>query len=175
MSRPLGPLAGPSQHGGSSIEGLPPCWRLRDDNPNEWIWTPRAQRRHDLSQWLEVPVPMSVQEAFWRAGQLANPYRDLNSRLAEWVEHRDWVYGLDFSLAPPPPGRRVFIEFDSVADSCMLFLNGTLVGQHEGPGAPFYFEIGPALREDSNQLLLVIRAPQQEDPQTGWTERTASV
>src|SRR3712207_954120 len=127
------PIAGPEQRGGASIESLPPRWRLRDDNANEWIWTPRAQRRHDLSTWLEVPVPMSVQEALWRAGQLPDPYRDLNSRLAEWVEHRDWVYGLDFPLAPPPPGRRIFLEFESVADSCMLFLNGMLVGQHEGP------------------------------------------
>ncbi|HEX8220929.1 MAG TPA: glycoside hydrolase family 2 TIM barrel-domain containing protein [Chloroflexia bacterium] len=175
MSHPPEPLAVAGQHGGYSIASLPPRWRLRDDNPNEWIWTPRAQRRHDLSQWLEVPVPMSVQEALWRTGQLPHPYRDLNSRLAEWVEHRDWVYGLDFPLPPPPPGTRVFIEFESVADARMLFLNGTLVGEHEGPGAPFAFEIGPALREDSNQLLLVVRAPHQEDPQTGWTGRTASL
>ncbi|HEX8598522.1 MAG TPA: glycoside hydrolase family 2 TIM barrel-domain containing protein [Chloroflexia bacterium] len=168
-------MAGPEQSRGNSLESLPPRWRLRDDNPNEWIWTPRAQRKHDLSQWLEVVVPMSVQEALWRAGHLPNPYRNLNSRLAEWVEHRDWVYGLDFPMPPPPHGRRVFIEFESVADSCMLFLNGALVGQHEGPGAPFDFEIGPSLREDSNQLLLVVRAPQQEDPQTGWTERTTSM
>lgn len=164
-----------SQLGGSSVESLPPRWRLRDDNPNEWIWTPRAQRRHDLSEWLEVPVPMTVQEALWRAGQLPNPYRDLNSRLAEWVQHRDWVYGLDFPLVPPPLGERFFIEFESVADACMLFLNGTLIGQHEGPGAPFDFEIGPVLREGTNQLLLVVRAPHQEDPQTGWTERTTSL
>ncbi|MDQ5866718.1 MAG: hypothetical protein M3390_13475, partial [Chloroflexota bacterium] len=175
MNRGVEPVAEPGQRGGNLLESLPPRWRLRDDNPNEWIWTPRAQRRHDLSTWLEVPVPMSVHEALWRAGQLPDPYRDLNSRLAEWVEHRDWVYGLDFPLPPPSPGRRTFIEFESVADSCMLFLNGTLVGQHEGPGAPFDFEIGPALREDSNQLLLVVRAPQQEDPQTGWTERTTSL
>jgi beta-mannosidase len=57
----------------------------------------------------------------------------------------------------------------------MLFFNGTLVGEHEGPAAPFDFEIGPALREDTNQLLLVVRAPHQEDPQTGWTERTTSL
>ncbi|MDQ5822674.1 MAG: hypothetical protein M3441_00490 [Chloroflexota bacterium] len=175
MSGGVEQVAEAGRRGGDLLQSLPSRWRLRDDNPNEWIWTPRAQRRHDLSTWLEVPVPMSVQEALWRAGQLPDPYRDLNSRLAEWVEHRDWVYGLNFPMPPPPPGRRVFLEFASVADSCMLFLNGTLVGQHEGPGTPFDFEIGPALREDSNQMLLVVRAPQQEDPQTGWTERTTSL
>lgn len=163
--------------------GLPPLsrveplagWRLRDDNPNEWTWTPRAQRRHDLSGWLPVSLPMSVQEALWRAKQLPHPYRDLNSRAAEWVEHRDWVFGLDFELEPPAQGRRIFIEFGSVAGDCALYLNGALVGQHEGVGAPFDFEIGPLLREEGNQLFLVVRAPHQEDPQTGWTERTRSL
>lgn len=150
-------------------------WRMRDDNPNEWIWTPRAERRHDLSEWLPVDLPMSVQEALWKAKHIPHPYRDLNSRAAEWIEHRDWVFGLDFDLAQPPPGRRIFIEFESVADECMLYLNGTLVGRHEGPGAPFSFEIGPHLSGEGNQLLLVVRAPYQEHPQTGWTERTRSL
>jgi beta-mannosidase len=150
-------------------------WRMRDDNANEWIWTPRPQRRHDLSEWMPVDLPMSVQEALWRAGHITDPYRDLNSRTAEWVEHRDWIFGLDFEMAPPEDGRRVYIEFESVADECMLYLNGTLVGEHEGPGAPFGFEIGQHLREDVNQLFLVVRAPHQEDPQTGWTERTRSL
>jgi beta-mannosidase len=156
---------------------MPPLthWRMRDDNANEWIWTPRAQRRHDLSDWIPVDLPMSVQEALLRANQIPDPYRDLNSRAAEWVEHRDWIFGLDFDLAPPPAGQRTFIEFDSVAGDCMLYLNGTLVGQHEGPGAPFDFEIGSLLREDGNQMFLIVRAPHQEDPQTGWTDRIRSL
>src|SRR4051812_10037644 len=84
-------------------------WRLLDDNANEWEWGNRARRRHDLSSWLPVEVPVSVQEALWRAGRIPHPYLDLNSHAAEWVEHRDWVYGCDFVL-PPPPGRRVFLE-----------------------------------------------------------------
>ena len=150
-------------------------WRLYDDNPNEWVWTPRARRRHDLSEWLPVALPTGVQEALWRAGRLRHPYRDQNSRAAEWVEHRDWVFGCDFALAPPPAGQRVFLDFAAVDDACLIFLNGTLVGEHEGPGAPFDLEIGPLLQEESNQLLVIIRAPPPEDPQTGWTERTRSL
>jgi beta-mannosidase len=147
---------------------------LRDDNPNEWEWTPRAQRRHDLSEWLPVAVPSSVQEALWRAGRLRHPYRDLNSQAAEWVEHRDWVYGVDFPLELPE-GRRVFLEFAAVDDVCRVHLNGVRVGAHEGPGAPFAVEIGPYLQAGGNQLLVVVRAPAPEDPQTGWTDRTRSL
>jgi beta-mannosidase len=69
----------------------------------------------------------------------------------------------------------VFLDFAAVDDACLILLNGTLVGEHEGPGAPFDLEIGPRLQEGSNQLLVVIRAPPPEDPQTGWTERTRSL
>src|SRR5690349_7491563 len=93
-------------------------WRLYDDNPNEWIWTPRAGRRHDLSRWLPVTLPVSVQEALWGAGRLRHPYRDLHSRAAEWVEHRDWVFGCDFLLALPSAGHRLFLDFAAVDDVC---------------------------------------------------------
>ncbi|HUS16538.1 MAG TPA: glycoside hydrolase family 2 TIM barrel-domain containing protein [Chloroflexia bacterium] len=150
-------------------------WRLRDDNPNEWTWTPRATRRHDLGDWLPVAVPAAVQTALQRAGRIRDPYRDLHSRAAEWIEHRDWIYGCDFPLAPPAPGRRVFLDFESVDDRCRVFLNGAQLAEHEGPGAPFHVEIGPALQEPDNQLLVVLAAAPPEDPQTGWTDHTRSL
>jgi beta-mannosidase len=150
-------------------------WRLYDDNPNEWAWTGRFRRRHDLSHWLPVTLPTSVQEALWRAGRLRHSYRDLHSRDAEWVEHRDWLFGCDFILAPPPIGERVFLDFDAVDDACTIFLNGVAVGAHEGPGAPFDQEIGALLQAGVNQLFVLIHAPASEDPQTGGTERTRSL
>src|SRR4051812_9104589 len=112
-------------------------WRLRDDNPNEWLWGNRARRRHELAEWLAVRVPAAVQEALLAAGQLPDAYVDLNTRLAEWVEHRDWVYGLDFEQAPPGTGQRIFLEFESVDYACHVYLNGKLLAEHEGAGAPF--------------------------------------
>src|SRR5579884_2175768 len=104
--------------GGPEVRDLAGEWRLADDNPNEWAWVGRARRRHDLAAWLPVEVPSPVQEALWRAGRLAHPYRDLRSRDAEWVEHRDWIYGRDLAAGPPPAGRRAFLEFDAVDDVC---------------------------------------------------------
>ncbi|HEX5502725.1 MAG TPA: hypothetical protein VFW96_08885 [Thermomicrobiales bacterium] len=104
--------------GGPEIADLAGEWRLVDDNPNEWEWVGRARRRHDLAAWLPVRVPSSVQEALWRAGRLAHPYRDLRSRAAERVEHRDWIFGRHLAPAPPPAGRRACLVFDAVADAC---------------------------------------------------------
>jgi beta-mannosidase len=150
-------------------------WRLLDDNPNEWEWSNRAQRQHDLSQWREVTLPASVQETLIKTGEIKHPYYDLNSREAEWLEHRDWVYGLDFDLPPLPPNQRVFLEFEAVDDRCLVYLNHILLDRHEGPGAPFVVEIGPHLHQAPNQLIVVVPAPQPEYSQIGWTEHTRSL
>jgi beta-mannosidase len=150
-------------------------WRLLDSNPNEWEWSNRARRQHDLSGWRAVTVPASVQAALLETGEIKHPYHDLNSREAEWIEHRDWVYGLDFDAPARSAGGRVFLEFASVDDACLVYLNGALLAKHEGPGAPFSVEIGPALRESANQLIIVVKAPQPEFPQIGWTEQTRSL
>jgi beta-mannosidase len=150
-------------------------WRLLDDNPNEWALFNRASRRHDLTQWREITLPASVQETLIEAGEIKHPYYDLNSREAEWVEHRDWVYGLDFELPPLPEGQRAFLEFEAVDDRCLIYLNQKLLARHEGPGAPFIVEIGPYLQDGLNQLIVVVQAPHPEYPQIGWTEQTRSL
>ncbi len=118
-------------------------WRLLDGNPNEWEWSNRASRRHDLGEWRPVTLPASVQVSLLEAGEIKHPYYGLDSREAEWIEHRDWVYGLDFDSPDRPSGGRVFLEFEAVDDACLVYLNGNLLASHEGPGAPFSVEIGP--------------------------------
>lgn len=146
-----------------------------DSNPNEWEWSNRARRQHVLGGWRPVKIPASVQTALVELGEIKHPYYDLNSREAEWIEHRDWVYALDFKSPAYPQRGRVFLEFEAVDDACLVYLNGTLQARHEGPGAPFSVEIGPGLREGTNQLIVVVKAPQPEFPQTGWTEQTRSL
>jgi beta-mannosidase len=150
-------------------------WRMRDDNPNEWQWGNRARRWHNLEEWLPVDVPGSVHENLLKHGLIPHPYYDLNSRAAEWTEHRDWIFGLDFSLNPPPAGQQVFLEFSAVDDACLVYLNGQLLGEHEGPGGAFDFEIGSKLQEGGNQLIVIVKAAPYEDPQIGHTENTRSL
>lgn len=150
-------------------------WRLLDANQNEWEWGNRARRRHDLAAWRAVAVPASVQTVLVEAGEIKHPYYDLNSREAAWLEHRDWVYGLDFASPDVPNGGRAFLDFASVDDACLVYLNGVLLGQHEGPGAPFSLEVTPHLAETGNQLIVVIKAPRPEFAQIGRTEDTRSL
>ncbi len=58
-------------------------------------------------------------------------------------------------------GRRVLLKFGAVDYRAMVWVNGQMVGQHEGGQAPFAFDITPALTTGANTI--VVRA---EDPPT---------
>lgn len=58
-------------------------------------------------------------------------------------------------------GRRVLLKFGAVDYRAMVWVNGQMVGQHEGGQAPFAFDITPALVAGANTI--VVRA---EDPPT---------
>src|SRR5689334_827348 len=115
-------ISPPSGAGVLSLAALD--WRLRAELPNEWAWFRRATQLHDLAHWQPVTVRASVQQALQSAGLLPELYRDLNTLVAEWTEHRDWIYALDFDLPPAFAAPRAFLEFDSVDDVCQVYLNG---------------------------------------------------
>lgn len=49
---------------------------------------------------------------------------------------------------------RVFLVFRGVDYRCQVFLNGVLLGSHEGFFAPFEFDVTPTLRQGENVLLV---------------------
>ncbi len=160
----------------ASKQSLNGWWGLFDDNFNEWQWSKRSEQKHDLGEWRRVQVPGSIQETLWKLREIKHPYHNLASRQAEWVEHRDWVYARDFSVDVNALAsyRRIFLQFEAVTDKCAVYLNGTFLGEHEGPAAGFEFEVTGKLNEN-NQLQVVINPPFAEDPQVGYTEKTRSL
>jgi cell pole-organizing protein PopZ len=50
--------------------------------------------------WLSATVPGAVIDDLFRAGELPDPRRARNSRSAEWVAERSWVYRRAVDLPP---------------------------------------------------------------------------
>jgi beta-galactosidase/beta-glucuronidase len=59
---------------------------------------------------------------------------------------------------------RAILHFGAVDYSAQIWLNGALIGEHEGGYLPFEFDVSDALREGENQLLVRV-----EDPTDDWT------
>ncbi len=64
-------------------------------------------------------------------------------------------YAKSFSADPSWKGRRVFLRFEGVGASAVVYLNGKELGHHDGLGTGFVFEITPALRFDGTNDLRV--------------------
>lgn len=163
------------QTGKANRQLLSGVWGLFDENPNEWELLKHYASKHDFQQWRQVKVPGSVHEALWKRGEIKHPYHNLNSRAAEWIEHRDWIFGKNLEVNPllKEGAKRVFLEFEGVSEQCCLYLNGCLVGSHDGAGVPFEFEITSILEEPgAAQVQVLVPTPTREDPQVGWTEGT---
>ena len=82
--------------------------------------------------WFAVKEPTSVQMAYYRAGKLPAPFANLNSELYEPLEQKVHYYRKTFKTPSFKEGEHVILSFDGVDYTTRVWVNGTLLGQHEG-------------------------------------------
>ncbi|MDE6880732.1 MAG: glycoside hydrolase family 2 [Oscillospiraceae bacterium] len=70
-------------------------------------------------------------------------------REGEVQQSGKWIYLSDSA-------NRVLLHFGAVDQSCWVYLNGQLVGRHEGGYLPFTFDVTAALTEGVNTLVLSV-------------------
>ena len=66
-------------------------------------------------------------------------------------------YRTYFKLPESFTGKRVFLHFGAVDQTCTVSLNGTEIGKHEGGYIPFSFDITDKLCEGENEITLTAR------------------
>lgn len=133
-------------------------WQFKGWLGDEWRWHVGKPWEHP--GFLPARVPGSVVDDLLRAGELPDIYFERNSRLAEWVAERTWVYRTRVS------GQQA-LEFEGVDYACEVFVDGEPVASHVGPFTPFTVEI-----PDGEHMLAVAIAPApQSEAQVGKTSR----
>jgi beta-glucuronidase len=103
-----------------------------------------------------------VEYDFDTAGALRVP-GDWNSQRPElfFYEGPVW-YRRSFDLAPDP-ARRYLLHFGAVNRVARVYLNGELVGEHEGGFTPFAFEVTEGLVAGTNSLVVEADNSRQRD------------
>ncbi len=117
-----------------SVRRLSDGWTMSVDPENDgsargWQDRPDSSARH-------APVPGTMQ-------QVVPDYTGVAWYWCEF-ESPDWS-----------PSEQVLLTFEEVAYGATVWCNGTLLGSHEGDGAPFTFEITDQLQQGSRNLLAV--------------------
>jgi beta-galactosidase len=72
------------------------------------------------------------------------------------------TYRKRFSVAEHT-GQRIFIDFDGAMLASSVYLNGTLLGEHQGGYTPFSFEMTDHVRPGENVLTVYVDATENED------------
>ena len=72
-------------------------------------------------------------------------------------------YRLRFELLGFRDTRHVLLKFGAVDYFCEVFINGVLVGSHEGGYTPFSFEITTAVHSGENEMLVRVVDPPMDE------------
>ncbi len=119
--------------------------------------------------WFTVAYPTSVQMANFKAGKLGDPYAHLNAQEHEKLEQRAWYYKKDFTLPAQPEGNTVFLCFDGIDYFSKVWLNGELLGTHEGIfGGPVIDITGKTKSGMPNTIIVQVLSANYDNPGFDW-------
>jgi hypothetical protein len=137
-------------------------WQLRGCLGDEWRWHVGPDKPWDAPGWLGARVPGSVLDDLMRTGELPDLYVERNSRLAEWVPERAWIYRTRVSFDTAS-----VVRFDGVDHEATVFVDGDEVAHHVGCFTPFEIDVAAG----DHLLSVVVHAAPGSEPQVGRTSR----
>ena len=123
-----------------------------------WSLLPDPMDRAGRQQWWRrrrTPggfQPTYDDDSFWPT-TVPGAFNRVHPELA-WYEG-GVVYLCHFRANVPAEGRRAFLRFERVSDRGRVFLNGRMVGQHDGGQSPFTLDVTEELQNENRLLVLV--------------------
>ena len=131
------------------------------DGSWEFGWEDAA--REDVSTLAlayTTSIPSSIYYSLYHAGVLPDPYYGTNSKQYHWVDEKVWYYRRRFVLACPDFKGNAFLCFEGVAYYSRIWVNGTLLGDHEGMfGGPVCDVFEFLELNGENEIVVEVKAP----------------
>jgi beta-glucuronidase len=124
-------------------------WFFRLDKSGVGLRRGYARPSQSLAAWTPISVPYA-----WNA----------TDESPESMRGTIGWYRKDFRLPSVPKGSSWIVRFESVNYRSMVFLNGHLLGRHEGGYIPFEFDLARYLKRGTNSL--VVRADSRRNLET---------
>ncbi|UGB33194.1 glycoside hydrolase family 2 protein [Metabacillus sp. B2-18] len=92
----------------------------------------------------------------------------------------DWVwYQQEFDIPESMLHKQILLHFGAVDYRAMVFINGNLVGTHEGGNTPFSFDITNDLVEGKQSIVVRVEDPSEDETiprgKQYWVEKSAGI
>lgn len=150
----------------------------------EWTvsgWTPyvwKQQRSIESgvslnAEIVAIPtgVPGSVQQALHDVDVIPDWNVGLESRAAEWVENRHWIFTTRIPAVWTANGLCVRLRALGLDYSGWILVNGHEAGTFKGTFVPHVFDLAPFLLDRDNTLQIVFDSPPRWLGQIGYTSQ----
>lgn len=112
-----------------------------------------------INEWFTVAYPTSVHWALHKAGKLPHPYAHKNSTQFRWIEEKVWYYQKEVLIPASAKGNTLLLCFDGVDYFSKVWVNGNLLGTHEGMFGGPTIEISKYVKYDEkNEIVLEVKA-----------------
>lgn len=113
---------------------------------------------YDFSTWMPATVPGNVRLDLMRNNKISDPLYGKNNLESQWVADFEWWYHKEFEISSSDRLNKVLHLICKAVDYYAEFwLNGTLLGAHEGMFGEISFDI-TELIQDKNVLLIRLAA-----------------
>ena len=125
--------------------------------------------------WIDAKVPGSVQKDLLAAGLIEDPYYEMNSIKAEWVENRFWVYKTTFTVPEEHKGQKIILVFEGIDYTAHIYVNNKELAVHTGMFVPCKLDISAFIAYgEPNKLRVVIEQAPNEYGQIRYTSKTTT-
>ncbi|WP_338876426.1 sugar-binding domain-containing protein [Spirosoma sp. SC4-14] len=142
--------------GAQHIELSGSGWELsHTDQPVSDLGELQSQKKEPF----QTSIPNSVHWSYFKAGKLPHPYYHKNSDQYKFMDEKVWYYKKSFPTPASAAGNNAFLCFDGIDYFSKIWLNGTVLGVHEGMFGGPSVEISKFLKPSGdNELVVEVRA-----------------
>ena len=129
--------------------------------PHEYHPTPQLMRKDYAVLNGEWDFALTLEEStqnYPKKILVPFPPESVASGIEESVLPEHYMhYRKSFKMPESFEGKRIFLHFGAVDQSCTVYVNGTKLGSHKGGYTPFCFEITDVIDKNDNEIKLVAR------------------
>ncbi len=110
--------------------------------------------------WLDFGKQGSVQETFFRLGELPDPFVEKNEELYQWMEEHDWELKSRFEVTESMMHENfMMLNFHNVDTYAKVYVNDSLIGETENAFHPYTFNIINLVHVGNNNIKVVFTSP----------------